>query len=448
MGGLGETPPLFRLMMPRVTLKEFWMVAQWSSSMAASSGVRCATFFVAASMFLNSDATVAEESAARPRLLPARERKSRRVRTCASANQSGSGAGVQSLNVDPKNDFPSPRDSCGTILSDPRRPKFGRCELQGKRGIMRTLIMTAIMALPLMALGQTEPQQTTQGQTKETQAKTSKRKSMKAIRVHEFGGPEVLRLEEVPTPRPGPGQVLVRMHAIGVNPVETYIRAGTYAYKPALRYTPGNDGAGVVEEIGSDVNEFKPGDRVYTARSVSGTYAEFALCTTEQVHPLPANVSFGQGAAMGTPYATAYRGLFQRADAKPGETVLAHGASGGVGTAAVQLARARGLRVFGTAGSDQGLKLAREQGAHEVFNHRAPDQFEQIMNATSGRGVDVIVEMLANVNLGKDLTILAKGGRVVIIGSRGRVEIDPRDTMQRDVDVRGKIGRASCRERV
>ncbi len=142
---------------------------------------------------------------------------------------------------------------------------------------------------------------------------------------------------------------------------------------------------------------------------------------------------------MGTPYATAYRGLFQRADAKPGETVLVHGASGGVGTAAVQLARARGLRVLGTAGSGEGCKLAREQGAHEVFDHRAPDQFEQIMNATSGRGVDVIVELLANVNLGKDLTILAKGGRVAIIGSRGRVEIDPRDAMQRDVDLRGMV---------
>ena len=246
---------------------------------------------------------------------------------------------------------------------------------------------------------------------------------MNAIRVHKFGGPEVLRLEEVPTPRPGPGQVLVRMHAIGVNPIETYIRTGTYAYKPTLPYTPGNDGAGVVERVGTDVNEFKPGDRVYTARSVSGTYAEFALCTTEQVHPLPANISFAQGAAIGTPYATAYRGLFQRGDAKPGETVLVHGASGGVGTAAVQLARARGLRVFGTAGSDEGRKLAREQGAHEVFDHRAPDHFEQIMKATDGRGVDVIVEMLANVNLGRDLTILAKRGRVVIIGSRGRVEI-------------------------
>ena len=262
---------------------------------------------------------------------------------------------------------------------------------------------------------------------------------MKAIRVNEFGGPEVFRLEEVATPRPALGQVLVRMHAIGVNPVETYIRAGTYARLPALPYTPGNDGAGVVEQIGDSVTEFKPGDHVYTAGSLSGTYAEFALCRTDQVHRLPENTSFAQGAAMGTPYATAYRGLFQRAEAKPGETVLVHGASGGVGTAAVQLARARGLRVLGTAGSEEGRKLVREQGAHEVFDHRAPDHFEQIMNATNERGVDVIVELLANVNLGKDLTILAKGGRVAIVGSRGRVEIDPRDTMQRDVDLRGMV---------
>src|SRR5438128_546582 len=233
--------------------------------------------------------------------------------------------------------------------------------------------------------------------------------------------------------------MVVGRRACGVSPVETYIRAGTYALKPDLPYTPGNDGAGVIEQVGPDVNEFKPDDRVYTAGSISGTYAEFALCKTAQVHPLPANVSFAQGAAMGTPYATAYRGLFQRADGKPGETVLVHGASGGVGTAAVQLARAEGLRVFGTAGSDEGLKLALEQGAHEVFDHRAPDHFEQIMKATGGHGVDVIVELLANVNLGKDLTILAKGGRVVIIGSRGRVEIDPRDTMQRDADIRGMV---------
>jgi NADPH2:quinone reductase len=258
---------------------------------------------------------------------------------------------------------------------------------------------------------------------------------MKAIRVHEFGGPEVLRLEEVPAPRPGRGEVVVRMHAIGVNPVETYIRAGTYARLPALPYTPGNDGAGVVEQVGADVNEFKPGDRVYTAGSLSGTYAEFALCKAGQVHPLPANASFAQGAAMGTPYPTAYRGLFQRADARPGETVLVHGASGGVGTAAVQRALAV-CACSGTAGSDEGRKLAREQGAHEVFDHRAPDQFEQIMKATDGRGVDVIVELLANVNLGEDLTILAKGGRVAIIGSRGPEEINPRDA--------GDGGRFAC----
>ena len=208
-------------------------------------------------------------------------------------------------------------------------------------------------------------------------------------------------------------------------------------------------GAGIVDQIGpSSVAatsgatskhdaKFKSGDRVYIARAISGTYAEFALCDESQAHPLPPNVSFAQGAAMGTPYATAYRGLFQRAQAKPGETVLIHGASGGVGTAAVQLARARGLRVFGTAGSDEGRKLARDQGAHEVFDHRAPDHLEQVMNATSGRGVDVIVELLANVNLGKDLIILAKNGRVAVIGSRGRVEIDPRDAMQRDGDIRG-----------
>lgn len=260
---------------------------------------------------------------------------------------------------------------------------------------------------------------------------------MKAILVHEFGGPEVLRVEEFSTPQPGPGQVLVKMHAVGVNPVETYIRAGKYSRLPELPYTPGNDGAGVIEKTGDGVSEFRAGDRVYIAGSITGSYAEYALCTTQQVHPLPANVSFAQGAAMGTPYATAYRGMIQRAEAQRGETVLVHGASGGVGTAAVQLARAHEMRVFGTASTDQGRKLVREQGAHEVFDHRAPDHFEQIMNATSGRGVDVVVEMLANVNLAKDLTILSKNGRVAVIGNRGRIEIDPRDTMMRDADIRG-----------
>jgi len=264
-------------------------------------------------------------------------------------------------------------------------------------------------------------------------------KAMNAIRVEEFGGPEVMKLVSVPQLRPGPGQVLVRIHAVGINPVETYIRAGTYARKPALPFTPGNDGAGVVEEVGEGVSKFQPGDRVYTAGSISGTYAEYALCDPVQLHPLPANASFAQGAAMGTPYATAFRGLFQRAQAKPGETLLVHGASGGVGTAAVQLARACGLRVLGTAGTERGRDLVREQGADEVFDHRASDYLAAIMKVTAGRGVDVILEMAAHLNLGKDLTLLAPRGRVVVIGNRGRVEIDARETMSRDADIRGMV---------
>lgn len=266
---------------------------------------------------------------------------------------------------------------------------------------------------------------------------------MKAIRVEQFGEPEVMKLMEVPEPRPGPGQVLVRVHAVGVNPVETYIRAGTYARKPALPFTPGNDGAGVIEELGpplpNEVVKLRPGDRVYTAGSISGTYAEYALCNAAQVHPLPAQASFAQGAAMGTPYATAYRGLWQRAATQPNETVLIHGASGGVGTAAVQLARAGGLRVLGTAGTERGRALVREQGAHAVFDHGAAGYLAEIMNVTSGRGVDVILEMAAHVNLGKDLTILAPRGRVIVIGNRGRVEIDARETMSRDADIRGMV---------
>lgn len=262
---------------------------------------------------------------------------------------------------------------------------------------------------------------------------------MKAIQVAKFGGPEVIKLVEVPRPRPGPGELLVRVYAVGVNPVETYIRAGQYPRKPALPFTPGNDGAGVVEEVGDGVSDFRVGDRVYIAGSSSGTYAEYALSTVAQVHPLPDRASFAEGAAMGIPYATAYRGLFQRGEAKPNETLLVHGASGGVGTAAVQLAVARGLRVFGTAGTDEGRKLVREQGASAVFDHHAPDYLQQIMQATGGRGVDLILEMVAQVNLGKDLTILAHGGRVVVIGNRGRVEIDARDAMSRDADIRGMV---------
>ena len=260
---------------------------------------------------------------------------------------------------------------------------------------------------------------------------------MKAIQVHEFGDPDVLKLEEVPDPTPGPAQVVVRIHAAGVNPVDAYIRTGGHIVRPPLPYTPGMDAAGVIESVGEGVTRLNPGDRVYVAGTISGAYAEKALCLATQVHLLAARVSFEQGAAVGVPYATAYRGLFQRANARPGEVVLVHGASGGVGTAAVQLARAAGLTVIGTGGTEKGRQLVAEQGAHHVLDHRSPDYLDEIRKLTGGRGVDVILEMLANVNLAKDLGLLAQRGRVVVIGNRGTIEIDPRAAMGKDSSIIG-----------
>jgi NADPH2:quinone reductase len=260
---------------------------------------------------------------------------------------------------------------------------------------------------------------------------------MKAIRVREFGGPELLRIEDVPDPQAGPKQVVVRIHATGVNPVDTYMRAGTYPRKPALPFTPGTDGAGLVESVGGEVNRFRAGDRVYFGGTLTGSYAEKALCDESTVYPLPLNISFAQGAAVHVPYATAFRALFHRAHAKGGDTVLINGASGGVGIAAVQLARAAGLRVIGTAGSDRGKKLVLGEGAHEVLDHKTPDFFDKALALTGGRGYDVIVEMLANVNLARDLTVLAPAGRVVVVGNRGTIEINPRDAMGRDAAILG-----------
>jgi len=260
---------------------------------------------------------------------------------------------------------------------------------------------------------------------------------MKAIQVHQFGGPEVLQLQEIPTPKPGPGQVLVRVHAAGVNPYDTYMRNGTYAIKPPLPYTPGSDAAGVVEAVGERVTRRKKGDRVYTAKTVSGAYAEYALALESQVQPLPEKISYAQGAGVWVPYGTAFTALHHHAHARAGETVLIHGASGGVGTAAIQFAQAMGMTVFGTAGTQKGLDLAKREGAHQAFDHSKAGYTDEIMKATGGGGVDVILEMLANVNMSNDLKLLALNGRVIIIGNRGEITINPRDLMLRRASARG-----------
>jgi NADPH2:quinone reductase len=259
---------------------------------------------------------------------------------------------------------------------------------------------------------------------------------VKRIRVHAYGGPEVLAIEDIELPEPGPDEVLIRVKAAGVNPYETYARAGTYgARNPTLPYTPGSDAAGTVEAVGKGVADLALGERVFVMGTLSGSYAQFALCERIRVQLLPSSISFAQGAALFVPYATAYRALFQLARIAPGETLLVHGASGGVGIAALQFARAAGLIVIGTAGTDRGLELIEQQGAHHAVNHHAPEYQAKIVELTQGRGADAILEVLANVNLGHDLRMLASGGRVVVIGSRGDATITPRDLMARDASI-------------
>ncbi len=262
---------------------------------------------------------------------------------------------------------------------------------------------------------------------------------MRAIVVEKFGGPEVLTFRHVPDVKPEPDQLLVRVHAAGLNPVDSYIRAGNYFKLPSLPYTPGMDGAGVVEAAGSQVRGYRRGQRVYLSGSLTGTHADLCVCLPTQLHPLPPQVSFEEGACLGIPYATASYALFHRASLRRGQTVLIHGATGGVGLAAVQLAKRAGLRVFATGGSETGRALLEKQGADVIFDHHQPGYHQEILEKTGNAGVDLILEMLANVNLGRDLPLVAHGGCVVVVGCRGPVQIQPRDLMMREADIRGAM---------
>jgi NADPH:quinone reductase len=260
---------------------------------------------------------------------------------------------------------------------------------------------------------------------------------MHAIRVSRFGPEDVLEYTEVADPAPAAGQVRVRLHAAGVNPADTYIRTGQYAFfTPDLPYTPGFDGAGVVDAVGAGVTSPAPGERVFVSSlgspGFSGAYAELAVANAADVHPLPSALSFAQGAAVGVPCITAWRALFQKAGLQPGETVLIHGASGGVGIPATQLARDAGAVVIGTAGTEAGADLVRAAGAHAVLDHHADGYLDQIAGKVS-----VVIEMLADVNLVRDLEVLAPRGRVVVVGSRGSIDFTPRLTMRKEAAVLG-----------
>jgi NADPH2:quinone reductase len=264
---------------------------------------------------------------------------------------------------------------------------------------------------------------------------------MKAIRAHRFGGPEVLRLEEVSDPIPGPGEVVIDVRAAGVNPADTYMRNGTYAIVPELPYIPGGDAGGVVSAIGAGVQNYSVGDPVFAGTALSfsltGCYAEKVKRKASEVVPLPPGVSFAAAAAFGVSYTTAHYSLFERGEGRAGETVFIHGASGSVGTSAIQLAKRAGLKVIGSGGTAKGLELIVKEGADHAVDHTKKGYLDEVKRLTGGKGPDLILEMLANVNLAADMDLAAKFGRIIVIGNRGEISINPRVAMMKELDIRG-----------
>jgi NADPH2:quinone reductase len=255
---------------------------------------------------------------------------------------------------------------------------------------------------------------------------------MKAIQSQGYA--EQFQLNECPDLTAADDQILISIKAAGVNPVDTYIAAGTNNYTTTFPHTPGKDAAGVIVALGTNIVGFQVGQRVYCAGTLSGANSELAIASPTQVYSLSDALTFEQGACLGTPYATAWRSLFIKANCQPTDTVFIHGASGGVGLATLQLAKAKGCKVFASAGSKQGIELLKSSGADLVVDHHDPEHYQQLQQAGP---IDIILEMLANQNLGNDLPLLNKGGRVVVIGSRGHVEINPRDLMAKDACIMG-----------
>jgi NADPH:quinone reductase-like Zn-dependent oxidoreductase len=238
---------------------------------------------------------------------------------------------------------------------------------------------------------------------------------MKAMRAHQFGGPEVLRLEDAPDPQVQAGQVQIRVRAAGINPADL-VRLSGRLQPLALPYIPGTDVCGEVEAVGAGVTHVKRGDRVF-GRSFAGGYAEKTCLVANEAVALPANLSWEEGAAIPIPFFTAYRALHHKAALKPGETVLVSAGGGGVGVAAIQLAKVINARVLTTVGSREKADRTLGLGADVAINYRAQDFVAEVQKATGGKGVNVIIENVAADNFAKDFAALAPNGRIVLIGT-------------------------------
>ena len=240
---------------------------------------------------------------------------------------------------------------------------------------------------------------------------------MKAIVFGETGGPEVLKLADVPKPEVRPGMVLIKVHAIGVNFADVRFRQGLYVVKPKLPDTPGMEAAGVVEAVGAGVTGFTPGDRVaaFTVKS----YAEYCQAPAPMVVPLPEGVGFVDGAAFPVQVMTAYHMLHTMDAVGPGKTVLVHSAAGGVGLVAVQLAKIAGARVIGTVSSDAKAPLVKEAGADEVINYTTQNFADEALKRTGDRGVDLILDAVGKPTFEDGLRCLAPLGHLILYGRAG-----------------------------
>lgn len=236
---------------------------------------------------------------------------------------------------------------------------------------------------------------------------------MKAIRVNELGGAEKLTLEEIEKPTPNADEVLIKVAAAGINYADTMMRAGTYLTKPPLPFTLGYEAAGTIERLGESVTHLKVGQRVLATTS-SGGYAEFATAKANQVIPIPDELGFGESTALLVQGLTAL-GLLN--GTKSGDSILVHAAAGGVGTLLVQLAKYKGLKVIGTASSEQKLHKVLELGADFAINYTEDDWTDEVLQATDGKGVNWIIEMVGGDIVGKNLKVLAKHGTMWVYGS-------------------------------
>lgn len=242
---------------------------------------------------------------------------------------------------------------------------------------------------------------------------------MRAVRFHEHGDLDVLTVEELPRPEPGPGRILVAVEAIGVNPIDTQIREGTIIpnNRPMI---PGSDLAGVVESVGLGVDEFSTGDRIFGTgldMSPCGTYAEYAVVPTDNCCTLPETVSFETGAAVAHVGVTAWRALFDHASLTPGDICLIHGGSGGVGHVAVQLAATSGAEVLATVGSSHAKERVRQLGAQHVFDYQSDSLADDVLT-TAPEGVDVVVDHMIDQYLQVDVDVAAFGANVIALGGQ------------------------------